>query len=67
MFIWEIYFFEIQLKDVTKKNSDLKSEIEGVQIAAQLNNEEQISSMKNEHQEEIASLQHIYQGKKNCL
>jgi len=45
----------------------LKSEIEGVQIAAQLNNEEQISSMKNEHQEEIASLQHIYQGKKNCL
>lgn len=52
---------EIQLRDLTKKNDDLRSEIEGVRIAAQLSNEEQLSSIKRGHQEEIASLQHIYQ------
>ncbi|XP_066921151.1 rab GTPase-binding effector protein 1-like [Clytia hemisphaerica] len=52
---------EIQTKDLTKKNEDLKSENEGIRIAAQLSSEEQSQSMINSHQEEIASLQHIYQ------
>ena len=55
---------EIQIKDLTKKNDDLKSENEGIRIAAQLSSEEQSQSMINSHQEEIASLQHIYQGVK---
>lgn len=56
---------EVQVKDLTRKNDDLKSEIEGVRTAAQLTNEterEQLVSLKQSHQEEIASLHHIYNG-----
>ena len=57
---------EVQVKELTRKNLDLKSEIEGVRTASQLNTEEQTESIKSAHQEEIASLQHIYQGKRIC-
>ena len=53
---------QLQVKDLTKKNLDLESEIEGVRIASQLNVEEQTESIKISHQEEIASLKHIYHG-----
>lgn len=53
---------QLQVQDLTKKNLDLKSEIEGVRTASQLNTEERTESIQAAHQEEIASLQHIYQG-----
>ena len=53
---------QLQVQDLTKKNLDLKSEIEGVRTASQLNTEERTQSIQAKHQQEIASLQLVYQG-----
>ncbi|XP_057295276.1 rab GTPase-binding effector protein 1-like isoform X4 [Hydractinia symbiolongicarpus] len=55
---------ELQVTNLAKQINDLKSENEGIRAAAQLSEEskeEEFVALKVKHQEEIASLQHIWQ------
>lgn len=55
----------LQVTNLAKQINDLKSENEGIRAAAQLSEEskeEEFIALKVKHQEEIASLQHIWQG-----
>ena len=54
---------EIQVQELTRQVDEVKSEIEGVRIAAKISEEakqEEYANLNAKHQEELASMQHIW-------
>lgn len=59
---------EIQVKELTRQIDSVRSENEGVQIAAKISEEakqEEYANLDAKHQEELASMQHIWKEHSN--